>query len=192
MLAAGVLATGGLVYASTQYDTAPKVHWHQKFQVVVQGRNVSFEKGEFLFQRLGSVSTNTLRSAHIHPPKYSLIHNEGRANRTTWGDFFLYTLQTTIAPDRVVLPEGSNATGEYVRSAAGNLQYFVYNSDRDDGWTELEDPASHPLFEHDTLLLVYGNFTQPELADIKAAAPVFAEGEVPTDMMPKVTVDTRA
>lgn len=187
VLAAIGLVVGVAVYALSQTEDRHKVHWHQKFQVVVQGQNVSFVNSTFLYLRTGQFTRSTLESAHLHSPQFEIVHNEGWANRTTWGEFFLLTLKTTIASDKLVLPEESQAPGEYVAAGDVKLQYFVSNSDRDDGWSTLPDAAERTLFEHDTMLVVYGNYTAAEIADLQAKAPFFAEGEIPIDMMTRIT-----
>lgn len=175
----GILALGGAVYGYTQLPDPPaRVHWHAKYQIVVDNETVSFHDPEIYDMR-------RYHDAHLHPPDQDIIHNEGREGRGNLAGFVKFTLGGDLTPAKLVLPPGSSKPGTYVEEDGNKVQIFVNNTEEGKPWTEISNPEEYSFRNYDRILILYGNYTDEELRALQENFPPYGEGiGEPSDVQP--------
>lgn len=176
---AALVVLGGVAYGISRIPPPPKdVHWHAKYQVWVDGQQVSFANSKFD----ANVQTDFYLPAHMHGPNFDVIHNEGKEGQGTLGKFFAFGLfGGRIADDELVIPEGASLastgapfSGDFKVQGNQTLGLYASNQVTNQTWTRV--PASYADYsfhEGDRLLVVYGDNSPDAVALLEAQFPDF-------------------
>lgn len=163
----GILVIAGAAYGISLLPEKPgMVHYHAKYQVYVDGEQVSFDHPAFNGMKYGP--------AHLHAPEYDKLHNEGREGSGTLGKFFAYTLEGKLSDNEMILPQGTSHPGTYVVNETKDLRLFVDNPSQDREWAEVQSDFADVSFQDgDRYLLLYGNYTDEEVLTLQQRYPSF-------------------
>lgn len=181
LLVTGVvlLATAGIaagVYASMKAnETGPRsVHFHEGFAAFVNGEPVPYANP--------AVSGMNGYAVHVHPPSYGTWHYETRLKETSVKDILRYYYKTRLTEDVLILPPESGRPGTYTSTDESPLRFFWQPSVAQP-WREGWGPVERWLPEGgERFLLLYGTYTDAEVAALQERVPIPPGEARPGDM----------
>jgi len=177
-----LIVVAGAAYGISKLPSPRRtVHWHAKYEVYVNSQHLNFDNPALNGQSLNYNHALYL-PAHLHSPS-DVIHNEGLEGEGTMAKFFDYDLGGKLtSTEMVVPPVVLGANGDFKTDANHTLQMFLDQTPFADqinktapksNWHQVNDFPNYSFHDGDRILLLYGNYTQDQIAQLEAQYATF-------------------
>lgn len=169
-----ILVIAGAAYGLSKLPKAPaQVHWHAAYEIYADGNLVAFTSPQFFYD---SNPNAQYLPAHLHQGCPTIIHNEAKEGQGHLADLFNYDLQGKLTNNELLVPAGAIGAGDYKVGGNQTLQLFVSHSNGT--WEKENDITAYTFHNEDRDLLLYGNYTQDQIAQYETNFPLFSEKQV--------------
>jgi hypothetical protein len=130
------------------------IHEHANFALIIDGKKFDFDQPQFL----STDSFETSPYAHIHAPRYDIVHVH--YSNTTWNEFFKSIGFNLVDPSFPTVTNEQTCltlpTGEKLCGNDTKKFHFIVNGVKVDG------VASKNIYDLDRVLIVYGTETDDQ------------------------------
>lgn len=156
-------------------------HEHASFYVFDNMTRVRFNHPNFDLGGGANRNAYLPMKAHLHQDSAGedwMLHLEYGCS--TLGQFFGY-LGADLKPGRFQLDQDLHERRVLQDDTNHTLSFYLWKPDRPNdkvngNWTLFPDLHNHQMRQYEKALIVYGNYTEVELASLEAQVPAAAEG----------------
>lgn len=124
-----------------------EVHWHADFAIYIDGEQIDFSDPQFISDVDNPISPN----AHIHEPRYHIVHVHRESS--TWGEF-LDSLGMALTDVSITTADGET----YMSDETSTLKFYKNG-------VRVDSLRLSPISDLDRVLITFGDETEDELAE---------------------------